>query len=168
MEHRAVRMVIGVALLAGTLVLAGRPAPGSRAEAVAASGHPLFLTPTWGWLSSPQGWRLDPLRRTMWQHHWGIDIAADVGTPVLASAPGVVVFTGWYAGYGRTVYLDHGSGWATLYGHLSGTRVLVGQWVERGEEIGAVGTSGRSTGPHLHFEIRRHNTPLDPLRFLRR
>jgi len=167
MEHRAVHMLMGVMLTAGTLVLAGSAAPVPAAQALAASGHPWFVTPTWGWLSSPQGWRPDPFRPRAWQHHWGIDIAAEVGTPVLASAPGVVAFSGWYAGYGRTVYIDHGSGWTTLYGHLSETHVLVGQRVERGEEIGAVGISGRSTGPHLHFEIRRHHTPLDPLNYLR-
>jgi len=136
--------------------------------AIAGRSQPSFMTPTWGWLSSAQGWRLDPLRPTIWQHHWGIDIAADVGTPVLASAPGLVAFTGWFAGYGRTVYIDHGDGWATLYGHLSQMVVLPGAVVERGEVIGTVGNTGRSTGPHLHFEIRRNNQPLDPLKLLAR
>jgi len=168
MRSRAVYSCLAAALTAGLFVLGGSPVFTPPASAVAGRSHPSFMTPTWGWLSSAQGWRLDPLRRTMWQHHWGIDIAAEVGTPVLSSAPGVVAFTGWYAGYGRTVYIDHGDGWTTLYGHLSEIVVPVGQLVGRGDEIGAVGNSGRSTGPHLHFEIRRYNKPVDPLKFLGR
>ena len=136
--------------------------------AVAGYAQPSFITPTWGWLSSGQGWRIDPLRPTMWQHHWGIDIAADIGTPVLTSAPGMVTFAGWYAGYGQTIYVDHGSGWTTLYAHLSRMDVQVGQVLQRGEAIGAVGSNGRSTGPHLHFEIRLNNRPLDPMKYLGR
>ena len=132
----------------------------------AGTGQPSFITPTWGTLSSGQGWRIDPLRPTMWEHHWGIDIAAAAGTPVLVSAPGIVVFTGWYGGYGRTIYVDHGSGWATLYGHLSRIDVQVGEPLQRGDTIGAVGSNGRSTGPHLHFEIRHNNQPVDPLKIL--
>ncbi|HXF83003.1 MAG TPA: M23 family metallopeptidase [bacterium] len=141
-------------------------APASLAGA--SPSHPAFVTPTWGYLSSGQGWRLDPLRPAVWEHHWGIDIAAEVGTPVLASAAGTVVYSGWYAGYGRTVYLDHGGGWTTLYAHLSRAAVVVGQRVERGHVIASVGDNGRSTGPHLHFEIRRHNLPLDPVPLLAR
>jgi murein DD-endopeptidase MepM/ murein hydrolase activator NlpD len=136
--------------------------------AVAGYAQPPFITPTWGWLSSGQGWRIDPLRPTMWQHHWGIDIAAGIGTPVLTSAPGMVTFAGWYAGYGQTIYVDHGSGWTTLYAHLNRIDVQVGQVLERGETIGAVGSNGRSTGPHLHFEIRLNNRPVDPMKYLGR
>ena len=136
--------------------------------AVAGYAQPSFITPTWGWLSSGQGWRIDPLRPTMWQHHWGIDIAADIGTPVLTSAPGMVTFAGWYAGYGQTIYVDHGSGWTTLYAHLNRIDVQVGQVLQRGETIGAVGSNGRSTGPHLHFEIRLNNRPVDPMKYLGR
>ena len=136
--------------------------------AMAGYAQPSFITPTWGWLSSGQGWRIDPLRPTMWQHHWGIDIAADVGTPILSSAPGTVTFAGWYAGYGQTIYVDHGNGWTTLYAHLSRMDVQVAQVLQRGETIGAVGSNGRSTGPHLHFEIRLNNRPLDPMKYLGR
>lgn len=139
-----------------------------RAPMAAARPAVFFITPARGSLSSSLGWRPDPFRRTVWQHHWGIDIAAPVGTPVHASATGVVQFAGWYAGYGRVVYLDHGGGWTTLYGHLRGMYVEPGQVVQQGNLIGTVGTNGRSTGPHLHFEIRYKDWPVDPLKYLGR
>lgn len=140
------------------------------AAAVPADANPraYFITPTWGRLSSPLGWRADPLRSGVWQHHWGIDIAAPAGTPVVASAAGTVRYTGWYGGYGSLVYLDHGQGWTTLYSHLGRIDVRGGQHVDQGTIIAAVGSNGRSTGPHLHFEIRHRNRPVDPLRYLGR
>ncbi len=139
-----------------------------RAPMAAARPAVFFITPARGSLSSGLGWRADPFRRTVWQHHWGIDIAAPVGTLVHASAAGVVQFAGWYAGYGRIVYIDHGGGWTTLYGHLKRTDVQPGQPVAQGAVIGTVGTNGRSTGPHLHFEIRYKDWPVDPLKYLGR
>lgn len=135
---------------------------------VAANPRAFFISPTWGKLSSPPGWRADPFRRTAWQHHWGIDIAAPAGTPVVASAAGTVRYTGWYAGYGQTVYMEHGAGWATVYGHLSRVDVRPGQRVAQGVVIATVGSNGRSTGPHLHFEIRYQNRPVDPLKYIGR
>lgn len=138
--------------------------------AVRADARPraYFITPTWGRLTSPLGWRTDPFRPEVRQHHWGIDIAAAPGTPVLASAPGTVQYSGAYAGYGSTVYIYHGAGWATVYAHLSAIRVQPGLHVRQGAVIGAVGSEGRSTGPHLHFEIRYMNQPVDPLKYLGR
>lgn len=133
-----------------------------------ADRQPFFISPTWGTLSSPLGWRIDPIRQTVWQHHWGIDIAAPEGTPVLASASGVVRYADSYAGYGPTIYLEHAGGWATLYAHLSQILVGPGHPVVQGMVIGAVGNNGRSTGPHLHFEIRYRGTPVDPLQYLGR
>ena len=127
-----------------------------------------FITPTWGRLTSPLGWRADPFRPDVRQHHWGIDIAAPHGTPVVASAAGTVQYTGKYAGYGSTVYIYHGAGWATIYAHLSAIHVQPGQRVRQGAAIGAVGSEGRSTGPHLHFEMRYMNYPVDPLKYLDR
>lgn len=138
------------------------------APAAAARSPVFFITPARGSLSSGLGWRTDPFKRAVWQHHWGIDIAAPVGTPVYASAAGTVQFAGWYAGYGRLVYIDHGSGWTTLYGHLKRMGVEPGDAVKQGEIIGTVGTNGRSTGPHLHFEIRYKDWPVDPLKYLGR
>jgi len=127
-----------------------------------------FITPTWGRLTSPLGWRADPFRPAVRQHHWGIDIAAGHGTPVVASAAGTVQYAGAYAGYGSTVYIYHGAGWATVYAHLSAIHVQPGLRVRQGAAIGAVGSEGRSTGPHLHFEIRYMDQPVDPLKYLSR
>ncbi len=151
-----------VAAVCATLLLAVVPVN------VQARPRAFFITPTWGTLSSPLGWRVDPFEPSVRQHHWGIDIAAKVGTPVLASAAGVVKYAGWYAGYGGTVYIDHGNGWSTVYGHLGAISVPAGQRVRQGTVIGAVGSNGRSTGPHLHFEIRYQDRPVDPLRYLGR
>lgn len=134
----------------------------------AAAPKAAFITPTWGRLTSPLGWRADPFRPAMRQHHWGIDIAAAPGTPVVASAAGTVQYAGAYAGYGSSVYIYHGHGWATVYAHLSAIHVQRGARVRQGALIGAVGSEGRSTGPHLHFEIRYMNFPVDPLKYLGR
>jgi murein DD-endopeptidase MepM/ murein hydrolase activator NlpD len=157
-----VRRTIGIVLVGLALLGVG------ATHASAAAQRQFFITPTWGTLSSHLGWRRDPFRQNTWRHHWGIDIAARLGTPVVASATGVVRYTGWFGGYGRVVYLEHGQGWATLYAHLSRFYVRPGQTVNQGTVIGAVGTAGRSTGPHLHFEIRYKNVPLNPLAYLGR
>ena len=100
------------------------------------------------------------------RHHHGIDIAAPVGTPIFAVRDGTVRFAGRQGGYGLLVILDHGDGLATWYGHASRILVTVGQQVRQGDAIAAVGTTGNVTGPNVHFEVRRNNVPLDPLRFL--
>jgi murein DD-endopeptidase MepM/ murein hydrolase activator NlpD len=157
------RRTIGILSVGIALLGAG------ATRASAAAGQPqYFITPTWGAMTSQMGWRHDPFRANTWQHHWGIDIAARMGTPVVASAPGVVRYAGWYAGYGPVIYLEHGNGWATLYGHLSRLVVRPGQTVAQGMLIGAVGSYGHSTGPHLHFEIRYRGVPVNPLAYLGR
>jgi murein DD-endopeptidase MepM/ murein hydrolase activator NlpD len=98
--------------------------------------------------------------------HPGVDIAAPMGTPVEATANGLVIQAGWETGYGNTILIDHGDGITTRYGHLSKILVVVGEQVKRGEVIGAVGMTGRATGPHLHYEVRIHDTPVNPARFL--
>lgn len=95
--------------------------------------------------------------------HAGIDLAAPTGTPVRAVADGQVRVADGVGGYGRLIELDHGQGWTTRYGHLQAQTVRVGTWVRAGDIIALVGLTGRSTGPHLHFEIRRHGQPVDPL-----
>jgi murein DD-endopeptidase MepM/ murein hydrolase activator NlpD len=124
-----------------------------------------LLFPADGPVSSSFGNRLHPIFKT-WRMHAGIDIGAGYGAPVRAAAAGTVVTAGWISGYGRAVIVDHGGGLATLYGHLSRTSVNVGQRVGRGVTIGAVGSSGNSTGPHLHFEVRVQGTPVDPMGYL--
>ncbi len=117
-------------------------------------------------MSSPFGVRTDPFngRPAM---HTGVDLRGDIGEPVHATAAGRVTIAGWDGGYGRMVELDHGNGLATRYGHLSKIEVKIGQHVRIGEVIGRIGSTGRSTGPHLHYETRINGEPVDPQKFLR-
>jgi len=106
--------------------------------------------------------RTDPVTGR-YQLHSGIDIGAGYGVPIQASADGIVLYAGWYGGYGNAIILDHGSGLSTLYAHCSAMYVSQGQNIQRGQVIGAVGATGWATGPHLHFEIRVNGVPVDPL-----
>src|SRR5262249_42700654 len=99
--------------------------------------------------------------------HAGLDFRAPSGSPALATAPGTVVTAGWNGGYGRMVEIDHGNGFSTRYAHLSKIHVKVGQKVATGDTVGDVGSTGRSTGPHLHYEIRRNGDIVDPVGFLK-
>lgn len=98
-----------------------------------------------------------------WRQHSGVDLAAPTGSPVYAPSPGVVVAAQWWGGYGLFVAVDHGQGMQTRYGHLSAVAVVVGQQVGMGQVLGFVGSTGLSTGPHLHYEMRFNGRPLDPL-----
>jgi murein DD-endopeptidase MepM/ murein hydrolase activator NlpD len=118
------------------------------------------------WISSNFGKRKDPYNGR-WAMHEGIDLAATAGSPVLATAPGLVKFAGQKSGYGRIVILDHGFGMTTHYGHLRSISVEKGARVANRATIGALGSSGRSTGPHVHYEIRVDGRPLDPENFLK-
>ena len=100
--------------------------------------------------------------------HTGIDIAAPNGTPVKAPAGGEVIYNGWLRGYGRVVVLNHGRGLSTLYAHLSASLVQEGQEVKAGAVIARVGKTGNTTGPHLHFEVRKYGTPTEPLNYLKK
>jgi murein DD-endopeptidase MepM/ murein hydrolase activator NlpD len=118
-------------------------------------------------LTSPFGLRVHPIYGTV-RLHAGMDLAAPSGTPVTAAADAVVVSAAAHGGYGLAVVLDHGGALATLYGHLSRLLVRPGDVVRRGDRIGLVGSTGASTGPHLHFEVRVSGTPTDPTAYLRR
>ncbi len=117
-------------------------------------------------MSSPFGVRLDPFlgKPAM---HTGIDLRGEIGEPVRATADGVVKLAGREGGYGNMVEIDHGNGFATRYGHLSAIDVKVGQKVRIGETVGKIGSTGRSTGPHLHYETRINGEAVDPQKFLR-
>jgi murein DD-endopeptidase MepM/ murein hydrolase activator NlpD len=112
------------------------------------------------------GIRVDPFVHTP-AMHTGLDLAAQTGDPVRATADGTITIAGWQGGYGKMIEIDHGNGLATRYGHLSSIEVVVGQSVKLGQVIGRVGTTGRSTGPHLHYETRIDGEPVDPQKFLR-
>lgn len=113
-------------------------------------------------ISSPFGRRRDPVTERL-ALHAGIDLRAPLHTQVRARSAGLVTFAGWRRGYGRVVEIDHGMGVSSLYGHLAAFSVRAGNTVEEGQFIGKVGTSGRSTGTHLHYEIRLHGIPRDPI-----
>jgi len=125
------------------------------------------LWPVEGRITSTFGERTDPFSSGEGAFHRGVDISSPSGTRVIAPADGVVRFASVMNGYGRAVVLDHSQGITTLYGHLSGFGVTSGQIVHRGDTLGYVGLSGRSTGPHLHYEVRIFNTPVNPHKYLR-
>jgi len=115
--------------------------------------------------TSPFGVRMDPFAHEA-AMHTGIDFRGDIGEPIHATAGGTVTIAGWSGGYGKMVEIDHGNGLATRYGHLSEIDVDVGQAIRSGAVIGKLGTTGRSTGPHLHYETRLNGEPVNPQRFL--
>ena len=124
--------------------------------------------PIMGRLESGFGARSDPFSQEG-SYHSGLDITAPIGTRVNVTADGVVLTAGFAAGlsgYGRVVVIDHGNGYQTLYGHLSRVMVMPGQQVRQGDAVGEVGMTGRTTGPHLHYEVRMGSAPVNPYRFL--
>lgn len=123
------------------------------------------IWPARGWLSSGVGQRLDPFTGEQ-DRHEGLDISADKGSPVFATANGTVTTAASSGAYGNLIVLDHGYGLETRYGHLSAFRVKAGQQVQRGEQIGLVGMTGRATSPHLHYEVRVNGRILNPLNLL--
>lgn len=122
--------------------------------------------PVNGRVTSGFGYRKNPFGRGR-EFHNGIDIAAPTGTAVKAAGKGKVVFAGWRAGYGRTVIIDHGYGLKSLYAHNSSLLVKNGQWVEPNQVIAKVGSTGRSTGPHLHFTVELKGKPVNPYNYLK-
>ncbi|MBI4424107.1 MAG: M23 family metallopeptidase [Elusimicrobia bacterium] len=130
------------------------------------------IWPTEGRVTSRFGYRFSPIRRTGDvdddEFHAGIDVANDADTPIFATADGIVRHAGWSGGYGRMVLLDHGWGYSTVYGHASKVLVHQGERVQRGRLIAYMGTTGHSTGNHLHYEVLRHGRPVNPIPFLKR
>ncbi len=116
-------------------------------------------------ITSHFGWRIHPILGTR-RFHTGTDFGADFGTLIYAAHSGTVVLAGWSGGYGQTVILDHGGGLTTLYAHAQRLLVREGQFVQQGQPIAEVGSTGLSTGPHLHFEVRVNGEPTDPLAYL--
>lgn len=136
-----------------------------RGSSIALRGTGQMVYPTEGPITSGFGWRMHPILGYE-RFHSGIDFGVDYGTVIRAADSGRVIFAGWYGGYGNAVIIDHGNGLTTLYGHTSELYVSEGQAVQRGQAIAASGSTGLSTGPHLHFEVRRNGEPVDPMAFL--
>ena len=158
-EERLSTRRSSIDLLAETM---RREFPGAASYASDSSPHTTpSIWPAAGYVSSPYGLRFDGT-----EFHQGIDIAADMGAPIVATADGVVTAAGWNGGYGNMVDVDHGGGIVTRYGHASALAVTVGQQVRRGEVIAYVGSTGRSTGPHVHYEVRVNGAPVNPAGYL--
>ncbi len=122
--------------------------------------------PVRGYITDGFGMRRNPFGGGGVESHGGLDIATNHGTAIDATADGIVIFAGMYGGYGNVVVIDHGYGVTTRYGHMSRIDVAVGQHVTRSKVIGAVGSTGRSTAPHCHYEVRLHDRPVNPLSYL--
>lgn len=137
--------------------------PDSYPAAAAGSGG--MIWPVNGVVTSPYGYRTHPIFGTT-IYHSGIDIGVDYGTPVQAAAGGTVVEAAWISGYGYSVIIDHGNGLSTLYGHNQELAVSAGQQVSQGQVIAYAGSTGNSTGPHVHFEVRSSGEPVDPNGYL--
>ncbi len=132
-------------------------------EEVAVAGRPIDK----GWMSSAFGRRVDPISgRMAW--HAGVDFAGKAGSDVVAVAAGIVVFAGTRKGYGRMIEISHGGGYVTRYGHHQELLVAAGDVVKRGQTIGRMGSTGRSTGPHVHFEVLKDGRQVDPSRYVAR
>ena len=141
----------------------GRPATTADWLRIAAAPT---MWPVEGPVTGSFGERIDPFNGEG-AFHTGVDISTNYGQSVIAPADGVVVFAGESGGYGRLVILEHGHGLSTRYGHLAGFAAVVGQSVRRGDALGYVGRSGRSTGPHLHYEVRINDVPVNPHKYMR-
>lgn len=132
-----------------------------QAEAFPA-GRPVLA----GWLSSKFGKRTDPFTGKR-EHHKGVDFAGKAGSDIIAVAAGVVTWAGERSGYGKLVEISHGNGYVTRYGHNKELLVKVGDRVDKGHRLGLMGSTGRSTGPHVHFEVIRNGKVVDPTKYIR-
>ena len=154
------------AAAAAAAAAAGGGDGGSTGSGAAAYANGTFIFPvaTYSYISSRFGERIHPITGEL-KNHNGMDIAANSGTAVYAADGGKVVLAEWYGGYGNCIMIEHGNGYKTLYGHLSYIGVKNGQYVNQGDTIGQVGSTGNSTGPHLHFEVYSNGSRIDPEQF---
>lgn len=120
------------------------------------------IYPLTGRINDDFGWRRNPFSGNSSEFHSGLDISGEKGDIIVAPANGIVIKAGWSGGYGNMIEISHGSGLSTRYGHLSQIDVEIGESIVRGQEIGNVGSTGRSTGPHLHYEVRMDDKPINP------
>ncbi len=140
-----------------------------RLRAIQAGANPASLPSMWahsGKINNEFGFRRNPFGGRSYEFHAGMDIDGEKGDEVRAPGGGIVIKAGWQGGYGNMIEIDHGNGITTRYGHLSKIEIEVGATVSRGDLIGLVGSTGRSTGPHLHYELRLNDKPVNPRFFL--
>ena len=163
---RKITLLVLTAFMIIGLCAPGSPEPRQGAVKMEEGFYLGFLWPLRGSTSSQYGMRRNPFGGDIVRHHAGIDIAAPGGTRVVASRAGRVTFAGTRGGYGKLVILSHANDMETRYGHLSSINVKEGHFVRPGQVLGAVGTTGRSTGNHLHFEIRKSGRAVNPMRWL--
>lgn len=133
------------------------------------TSNPKFLPTIWahlGKINNEFGFRRNPFGGRSYEFHSGMDIDGEKGDLIVAPANGVVLKAGWQGGYGYLIEIDHGNGLKTRYGHLSKVKVQKGETIQRGQLLGLVGSTGRSTGPHLHYELRLDGKAINPRRFL--
>ena len=142
------------------------PKDAKQKEPPVKSVNRAYRWPVMGRINSPFGWRQHPITRRR-DFHTGIDIKADRGTVVRGAREGKVVYSGWMGGYGKVLVVEHTNGQSTLYAHCSELLAGKGASVSQGQNIARVGTTGRATGPHLHFEVRSGNSPVNPLKYLK-
>lgn len=141
----------------------------NRLKRIEATSSPEFLPTIWahlGKINNEYGFRRNPFGGRSYEFHHGMDIDGNNGDLIVAPANGTIVKAGWQGGYGNLIEIDHGNGLTTRYGHLSRVEVQIGDQVRRGQLIGLVGSTGRSTGPHLHYEVRLNDKAINPRRFL--
>lgn len=138
----------------------------SSTNSVYIGGELAWPTPSTSYITSPFGYRIHPIYGYR-KYHTGIDIGASYGSNIVAANSGTVILSGWNGGYGKCIVVDHGGGVSTLYAHCSSLNVGYGQTVTRGQSIAAVGSTGASTGPHLHFEVRVNGEYKNPLNYVR-
>ncbi|MBK8466744.1 MAG: M23 family metallopeptidase [Chloracidobacterium sp.] len=149
--------------------LSGDPEIDSEVLAIRNNADPDFLPTMWahlGKINNEFGFRRNPFGGRAYEFHPGMDIDGERGDVIVAPANGTVISAGYKGGYGNLVEIDHGNGLTTRYGHMSKIEAEVGQTITRGTTIGQVGSTGRSTGPHLHFEVRLNDKPINPRLFL--
>lgn len=140
-----------------------------RLKVIEATANPKFLPTIWahlGKINNEFGFRRNPFGGRSYEFHAGMDIDGERGDIIIAPANGIITEAGWKGGYGYMIEIDHGNGLTTRYGHLSKLEVKEGDPIQRGQLIGFVGSTGRSTGPHLHYELRLGEKPINPRRFL--
>ncbi|HKP70043.1 MAG TPA: M23 family metallopeptidase [Pyrinomonadaceae bacterium] len=140
-----------------------------RLRAIQATSNHATIPAMWahmGKINNEFGFRRNPFGGRTYEFHAGMDIDGERGDAVLAPANGVVTEAGWKGGYGNMIEVDHGNGLKTRYGHLSKIDVQIGDSITRGQVMAFVGSTGRSTGPHLHYELRLNDRPINPRRFL--